>query len=192
MAVPCEDLAAPERQYFPNDLPAIPATMISIRVNPGGRLIAQGTEVAPIIFTSDSATPRVNDWQGFECDGRVVARKRARRIRLLGNPVRANAGPNISHSTFQHIAACAICPGFEHRPPNELVISGNTFRDAGMKALILTVVRISLSGAIASSTCCGCYRHDGSTIRMEGNSLRATRRPSASTMAGIQPSLATR
>jgi parallel beta-helix repeat protein len=166
-----EDAAEPERVNFPDDPPAINANMVQIEVF--GTLKAQGTADNPIIFTSDSAIPFVNDWAGIAVHDATVVVEHAVveynywGIGLYGDEPLAT----ITNTVFRHIAACGICTG-DHPIVTQVVISENEFHDCRHEGVSTfpeqnIVVRNNLftdnyAGVIA----------DGNSILIEGNTIR--------------------
>jgi len=123
-----DDLAIPERVYFPNDPPAIPSKMIVIRNF--GTLESVGTLEDPIIFTSDSDYPSVNDWQGFRISGEAEIKFSIIEYSYWAVQLDKSSVLDLKNTIFQHIATCAICTG-RTSIPQEIKITENTFIDCG-------------------------------------------------------------
>ena len=130
-----EDMAAPERVYFPNDPPAVPAKMIVLVVY--GRLVARGTAAQGILFSSDSATPSVTDWGSIpvEGEGAVVLEYATIEYNYWGLQLNSDRPEvSITRNTFRHIATCCICAGY-HPIETRVEISDNTFQDCRHEAV---------------------------------------------------------
>jgi parallel beta-helix repeat protein len=171
-----EDLAIPERIYFPNDPPAIPANMIVIIVR--GTLVASGTTDHPIIFTSDSATPSLTDWQSIaiEGDGKLTLEYATLEYNYWGIQLNSNQ-PDviITHDTFRHIATCGICTG-SHPIETQVVIADDTFQDCHHEGVdghgdqnLIVRHNLFLDSVV------GVVANDGSTILIEDNIFRNNR-----------------
>ena len=135
-----DDRAIPERIYFPNDPPAIPANMIVIGV--AGTLRAEGTEESPILFTSDSPKPSVIDWQNIAVqDGTVILDHVVIEHNYWGVGLQGD-WPTVSirNTTFRHIATCGICTG-DHPIWPEVIISGNEFIDTDHEGIDINAMQ---------------------------------------------------
>lgn len=117
---------------FPDDPPKVPANMISIMAM-GGKIIAHGTSENPIIFTSNSDTPAVNDWGGFGIhngfiDFDYVIVEYSYLGLSINEPFTDVSSINVTNTIFRHIASCGFCTGGRQIPPF-FVISNNQFID---------------------------------------------------------------
>lgn len=171
-----EDLAIPERVYFPDDPPAVPAKMIVISVK--GTLDARGTAEQPILFTSDSPEPKLNDWQSISLEegGTVKLDNAVVEYNYWGLQVNANR-PQLTlvNSIFRHIATCGVCTG-NHPIFTTVEISGNTFQDCQHEGVDTHAEQqLIVKNNLFLDNVVGVVANDGSTILVEGNTFRHNR-----------------
>lgn len=171
-----QDLAEPERVYFPDDPPAIPANMIALIVF--GSLNAQGTIDQPIAFSSNSDTPFVNDWQSIavEAGGMAILDHVIIEHNYWGLQLNTNTSKaTVTNSTFRHIATCGVCTG-PHPLAGPIVISNNLFTNCGHEGVdTYQDQNITIKYNLFIGNVVGVIAN-GSTVTIEANTFRNNHR----------------
>jgi parallel beta-helix repeat protein len=170
------DLAEPERVYFPDDPPAIPANMIGLIVF--GSLNAQGTIDQPITFSSDSDTSFVNDWQSIavEAGGMAILDHVIMEYNYWGLQLNTNTSKaTVTNSTFRHIATCGVCTG-PHPIAGPIIISNNLFTDCGHEGVdTYQDQNLTIKYNLFIENVVGVVAN-GSTVTIEANTFRNNHR----------------
>jgi hypothetical protein len=123
-----------------------------------GKLVAKGTDDAPIVFTSSSSTPAAGDWQGILFDQKTSSGVVLDHVKIeyAGKggwsrgaiTVYGEVSPGritITNSTFKNNATAAIAN--EHDKSTFAKVEGNTFKDNGGHSLSVSAAVLASVGA---------------------------------------------
>lgn len=164
---------------FPNDPPRIGANMITISIL--GEVIANGTQRSPIVFTSNSASPALNDWESLavEENGKLDLSFAVIEYNYHGIDIRFVKNPNVQirNTTFRHIAGCCICTGGGTPISTEIIIQGNTFSDCNHEGIdTYNDQNLVIINNLFEDNNVAIVANNGSTVKIESNIFRDNRR----------------
>jgi len=135
-----------------------------------GKLTAQGTTGAPIMFTSAADRPALADWQGvsFSGDGSVLDGVIVEWSRNGVTPRGAQPGSVLRNSTVRHTMWGCVSGG-----TSGMQVLDNTISDCGHEGVDVQDGNMVIRGNIISDSNAGIVVLAGSPI-IEGNTIRNT------------------